>query len=495
MLRLRSFVLAALAVGLFGALAAGCSYPDYRAGRMPVSAGGSVRLERIPLPPPTDPELLNQPHLTLLRLPGGGYERGHLYGRAFPAEWKRATDLMEDHAIKYIREYVPVKFLAGFAVRQYAAIVARNYSSRAAFMPPEYRAYVQGIADGAGIDAARLQRNIALVMLSDASCSAFVGFGPATDDGRLLQMRNLDWGEVDLPAAQGTVLLLHEPPGRQRWLSIGFLGLVGTISGINESGLAISEIGSGTNDKTQDGQPMPILLERVLAEAHTLDEAVAILRRAPGTGGYNFMIGSARERRGVVVEKTAQHTAVFEIGPGNYADNPYFESFAGFDCRADTSADPTVRSVQDCSGGPGPPTGRSAYEKRYRKQIELFEGWGRKLDLARAEQLALAVAPRNNLHSILYDFERGRVYLRNQAWFRDGRAATREEQMRTRAAAQPPGVIDLTRYFRMPSAPAPAPARTSPLTLPSTSPQAPAPSLAPADGLPPPQIIRRRAAR
>ena len=475
----------ASAVALLALLLPACAYPSYVGARGTPPSPAAAAVETIPLPAPEDPALTNLPHLTLVRLPGDGYQRGFLYGRAFPAAWKRATDELEAHAAAYLDDYVPFDFLRRFAVRQYAALVARDFddSGSLATMPRTYRAYVQGLADGAGIDASRLLRNMAIVMLADASCSAFVAFGPATEDGRLLQLRNLDWGGDELPAAQGTVLLLHEPPDGQRWLSIGFVGLVGSISGINESGIAISEIGAESKDKTQRGMPMPILLEDVLARARSLDEAVAILRQAPGTGGYNYMLGSARERRGVVVEKTARHTAVFEIGPDNYAGNPWFRGFSGFDCRADTAADPAVRGVQRCSGGPGSPEGRGAYENRYKQQLELFEQWGRRLDLERAAELAREIAPRTNLHSILYDYERGRVYVRNKAWFADGRRdAPREELLRLRAAAQPAAVIDLTRYFRGPFAGQPAT-----VTPPALGERA----AGGAEALPPPQIIRR----
>jgi len=457
----------------------GCATPSYVGARGTPPPSAVAAVETIPLPASADAEVANLPHLTLVRLPGDGYQRGFLYGRTFPAEWKRATDELEAHAAAYLDEYVPCGFLARFAVRTYAGIVARNFDADGSrdTMPQTHRAYVQGIADGAGIDAARLLRSMAIVMLADASCSAFVAFGPATDDGRLLQLRNLDWGGDELPAAQGTVLLLHEPPEGQRWLSIGFVGLVGSVSGINESGLAVSEIGAESKDKTQGGMPMPILLEEVLSRARTLDEAVAIMRQAPGTGGYNYMIGSARERRGVVVERSARHTAVFEIGPDNYADNPWFRGYLGFDCRADTAADPAVRAVQRCSGGPGSPEGRGAYEDRYKKQLELFERWDRRLDLDRAAELAREIAPRTNLHSILYDFERARVYVRNKGWFADGRRdAPREDLMRLRAAAQPAAVIDLTRWFRGP--------------FDATAPRPVLPAAAPG-GLPPPQVIRR----
>ena len=167
---------AVTALIVLASLAVGCSYPSYRyaRGTLPSPAPQAAQVDEIPLPPPEDPELTNQPHIKLLRLPGDGYERGYLFGRTFPAEWKRATDELEDYAVRFVRDYVKAKFLAKFAVRQYAAIVANNFnaSGSTANMPAEYRAYIQGIADGAGFDAALLLRNIALVMLSDASCSA-----------------------------------------------------------------------------------------------------------------------------------------------------------------------------------------------------------------------------------------------------------------------------------------------------------------------------------
>jgi hypothetical protein len=118
----------------------------------------------------------------------------------------------------------------------------------------------------------------------------------------------------------------------------------------------------------------------------------------------------------------------------------------------------------------------------------MFESWGGQLDVDRAAELAAAVAPRTNLHSILYDFERGRVYVRNQAWFRDARPeATDDDRLRLRAAAQPAAVIDLTRLFRglrVPDGKDAAPTERAVVRL--------APDAAHTrSGLPPPQIVRR----
>jgi len=289
-------------------------------------------------------------------------------------------------------------------------------------------------------------------MLSDASCCGFIAFGPATDDGRLIQLRNLDWGSDILRPQTRTILLIHEPTGGARYLSLGFIGLVGSVSGINEHGISLTEIGSKTADKSRAGIPMPLMLERILAEAKTLDDALRIMRESPGTGGYNFLIGSAKERRGAAVEKTAHRTAVFKIGEESYRENPFFKDFEGFDCRADTAADPQVRRYQLCSGGdpsaatPPSPARSGAYRRRYKAQLDSFEKFGRRLSIEKAAELAARSAPRSNLHSILYDFERATVYLRNKAWPKQG-AATKAQERQMRAAIQAPIRIDLRRVF------------------------------------------------
>ena len=453
---------ARLRLGLVGLLlTTACACPSFREHRPPPGTHVSIpTVETVPQPPPADPELAGLEAIPLIRLTGDGYARGFQYGRAMQALWRKSVAALEARAVDLVGEFVPSSSMARTVVRQVGAVIVQrccggSADSRAeVFLPVEYRGYVQGIADGAQLDAGAVQRLIAFVMLSDASCSGFVAFGPATRDGRLLQLRNLDWGDDELPVAKHAVLLVHEPPGKRRYLSIGFVGLVGTVSGINDAGISLTEIGADSADWTERGMPMPLLLEKVLAEASTLDEAVRILRTTPGNGGYNYLIGSARERRGAVVEATARHAAVFEIGPDNYADNPAFFGFTGFDARSSVAAAPGIRSLQECAGGPGSPFGHPAYEERYKRQIEMFEGFDRTLDIERAASIGRAVCPGENVQSVLYDFDRHRVYVRNRAWFKDGRTNLgAADRQRIVAGAQEPAVVDLRRIF--PAVPAP----------------------------------------
>jgi hypothetical protein len=434
---------------------AACATPDFGAHRPPPGTRVPIpAIETVPLPAPSDPALAQLEGIPLLRLTGDGYARGFQYGRALQAPWQRAVRALEGRAVDLVQAYVPPRPLARGVVHLVGAHVLQRCCGpaddplAAVRFPAEYRGYVQGIADGARIGAAAVERLVAFVMLSDASCSGFVAFGPATEDGRLIQLRNLDWGEDELPVAQHAVLLVHEPPGKQRYLSIGFVGLVGTVTGINEAGISLTEIGAGSAERTERGMPMPLLLERVLAEASTLDEAVRLLRTTQGNGGYNYLVGSARERRGAVVEVTACRSAVFEVGPDNYTDDPAFFGFEGFDARSSVAASLAIRARQDETGGRRSPVGLPAYEERYRRQVDLFESFGRRLDIERGAAIGRAVCPGENVQSVLYDFDRRRVYVRNRAWFADGREGLGDaERLRIVAGAQPPAVVDLDAVF------------------------------------------------
>lgn len=441
------------------AASACCSSQDYTRLRTEEAPAAIAIERRLAMPPSADPELANLDAVPVIRLKGDGYSRGHQYGRLFKEDWQKAVREVEAQAVREIKPYT-------FYTEWIARIVYRSYTNSVfndvddgdegaeQRMPEEYRGYVQGLADGAELELAQLTRLIATVMVSDASCCGFIAVGPATEDGRLIQSRNLDWGDDVMRPQQATILAIHEPEDGYRYLSIGFVGLIGSVSGINEHGISLTEVGSNSADKTRAGTPMPLMLERVLAEAKTLDEAIAIMRETPGTGGYNFLIGSAKERVGAAVEKNASRTAVFRIGEKNYQDNPHFEDLEGFDCRADTAADPQIRRFQLCSGGdpdadsPPPPTASRAYRTRYKPQVELFDKrFKRTMTIEAAEAIVAETAPKDNLHSIIYDFERRRVYLRNRAWLKSLAAPTSPEKRRLRAALQGRVEVDLDLIF------------------------------------------------
>ena len=63
-------------------------------------------------------------------------------------------------------------------------------------------------------------------------------------------------------------------------MTLGYAGFVGTVTAMNEKGLAIGEMGGGGQGHW-DGVPMSLLLRDVMERAASVEEALEILRRSP----------------------------------------------------------------------------------------------------------------------------------------------------------------------------------------------------------------------
>lgn len=107
--------------------------------------------------------------------------------------------------------------------------------------------------------------------LLQGSCSMFGAWGNATRsrNGKLLQLRSLDWDVngpfVDYPA----VIVYHPSTLGHAFANVGFLGWIGSITGMSEAKLAISEIGVSYPDpsfghESRFGIPFTFILRDIL---------------------------------------------------------------------------------------------------------------------------------------------------------------------------------------------------------------------------------------
>ena len=106
---------------------------------------------------------------------------------------------------------------------------------------------LQGLADGAGIDYIMVRRVHMIGELTKGSCSMYGAWNTATEKGKTLQLRALDWN-VDGPFQdypQVTVYHSNSPdsPNGQSFANVGWSGWIGSISGMSSEQTAISEIG------------------------------------------------------------------------------------------------------------------------------------------------------------------------------------------------------------------------------------------------------------
>ena len=119
-------------------------------------------------------------------------------------------------------------------------------------------------------------------------CSGVAVRGKASKDGSVVHARVLDYlRDIRLQDAAAVVVFL--PEGYHAWMSLGYAGFVGTVTAMNEKGLAIGEMG-GRGEGDWDGMPMSFLLRDVMERAASVEQALEILRTTPRTCEYYYVV-------------------------------------------------------------------------------------------------------------------------------------------------------------------------------------------------------------
>ena len=123
-------------------------------------------------------------------------------------------------------------------------------------------------------------------------CSGVAVRGAASADGRVVHARVLDYMR-DINLQKYTVLQVFVPDDGIPWMSVGYAGFLGTVTAMNANGLAIGEMG-GSGEGDWDGLPMTFLMREVVERASTVDEALEIMRAAPNTCEYYYVLSDAK---------------------------------------------------------------------------------------------------------------------------------------------------------------------------------------------------------
>jgi len=259
--------------------------------------------------------------ITLLRVGGTRYQMGYWYGYL----------LADEIAGCWAGLYATA---ADYDEATYDAATAAMWDS-AHFDTAAYESELNGMADGCA-DAGHpeitfeiLRRMQLFPDIGETSCGLFAAWGNATADGHLYQMRNLDWS-MDAGIQDYPLVVIYEPDDGNLHAVIGAAGIVGAAGGgMNEHGIAVSEIMGGFGDaETLDGAPFPLLLREVLYHDTTLAEALARIENAERTNEYYYCI-SGPEGTGSSARLLLTSNTRFDVHAENESvdPHPYYSPF------------------------------------------------------------------------------------------------------------------------------------------------------------------------
>ncbi|TSC57704.1 MAG: hypothetical protein Greene041679_268 [Parcubacteria group bacterium Greene0416_79] len=338
--------------------------------------------------------------VTVLYLHGENhYSLGYWHGKLLGPEVKATIEEIMHQAEKFLSKYIPREVDLVLSKKNRRELVARMLDKAAAMMepftPPEELEEMRGLADGlkdagvAGVTLTAIKRAHAIPDLSETSCSALVARGGATRDRSVWQLRILDYG-IGVGLEKRPLITVYYPTRQNEhaFINIGWIGFVGAVTGMNEKGVCISELGLGkASAETLAGTPMPFLLKQALRYGASAPEAAAIIRAAQRTNSYAYCLGdSAGEAVGMITSST--DCSLFRI---NQVSEVRFGKM-------------TLPQFADViyAGHHG---------ERQGKLVQKMHGM---LECASIQTMAREIAMESNLHTAIFDLSKRDLWIANR---------------------------------------------------------------------------------
>ncbi|NLH17137.1 MAG: peptidase C45, partial [Phycisphaerae bacterium] len=225
--------------------------------------------------------VLEQNGLRILLLAGSPYEMGYQQGVLFKDQVRKFIK----HILFVAQAAETLKGGGGFNGSLDAALQRAGK-----FIDKRYFEEMQGLADAAGIDVKDVQ--LANIFPELFHCSGFALFGKATNGGTLYHGRILDY-MTEVGLQDYALLTVAKPKGFNAFVTVGYVGFLGSVTGMNDKQVAFGEMG-GRGEGKWDGMPMSFLMRKGFEETSTLDQAVALFRDTPRTCEYYYVISDAK---------------------------------------------------------------------------------------------------------------------------------------------------------------------------------------------------------
>ena len=359
------------------------------------------KVEKILTDPPKDHTVTHTGHLeyigdddnriTVLYVTGTPYEMGYEHGVLLAKQVHETIKDVQAGANKLLPKVMrETKLISGRDQEQIVnGFLDRAWKMLARYSPKEDLEEMEGLAAGSGVPLEVIHRMHALPDVGETSCSGLVAKGSATQDGHVYQLRILDYG-ANFNLQRRPLITVYRPTteNANAYVTIGWVGFVGAVSGMNAKGVALSEMGFGNPPgETLAGTPMPFLLKNVLRYADSASDGAAIIRAAKRTNSYVYFLGD-RHNDPVGMVTSAQRCLAYRAN-----DQP--------ELVVDGVTMPQFRDI--VYGG--------HYEDKQEKLVREMQG---KIDVSAIQDLAKQIAMKSNLQTVIYDLTADKIWVANR---------------------------------------------------------------------------------
>jgi len=186
-------------------------------------------------------------------------------------------------------------------------------------------------------------------------CSMYGAWNDATADGtELLQLRALDW-DSDSPAQQFPAVINYHPTadaGTNETLHsysvVGWVGLLGAVSGYSSAGMALSEKVWDSYDSLENivGIPATFLLEDILRHDLDTDQSLARIASANRTCSIFIGLGDEFNNEFKVIQYGYEHVHIWNWRTGpTYENHDRFKDLVFVDKHVQPSGHPCLNDL------------------------------------------------------------------------------------------------------------------------------------------------------
>ena len=123
-------------------------------------------------------------------------------------------------------------------------------------------------------------------------CSMFAAWGSRTEGAELFSARNLDWSKDTGVNKNKLVMVVVPDDGSNPSVTLGFVGLYGTLAGMSAKGITVHEANLEENVISFTGFPWTLRLRYIMEFADNLQGAQRLWEFTTNTVGFNHMIAS-----------------------------------------------------------------------------------------------------------------------------------------------------------------------------------------------------------